>query len=278
MVASVDAAYADVEQASLYDAECPWHPQDDFYLALDLAAGSVLDVGCGTGGRLVRAREVGHRGRLVGVDPGVGMLAVARAKSDRVEWVYGDAQSFDLGSRFALITMTGHAFQVLLDDASVEAALANFHRHLAPDGLLAFETRNPAARAWESWVTAQSRSEIEGPDGTPYEVWVDHPVETGPELVTFLAVTRSLTTGQEWTGASTLRFIGPDQLRDMLAAAGLVIEGWYGDWDRSPVTATSPEIVVLARRDGRDRLGERARMVRHGERGAAVHRGPAVPS
>lgn len=246
MVVSVDPAYADVAQATLYDAECPWHPQDDFYLALDLAAASVLDVGCGTGTRLVRAREVGHRGRLVGVDPGKGMLAVARAKTDRVEWVYGDAQSFDLDAGFGLITMTGHAFQVLLDDAAVSAALANFHRHLAPDGLLAFETRNPSARAWESWVASSSRSEIEGPDGTPYEVWVDNSVVQG-NLVTFDAARRSVRTGDVLTSTSTLRFIGPDPLRDMLAAAGFAIEGWYGDWDRSPVTAASPELIVLAR-------------------------------
>ena len=38
-VVHVDEGYADLSLARLYDAECPWHPQDDFYLALDLAAG-----------------------------------------------------------------------------------------------------------------------------------------------------------------------------------------------------------------------------------------------
>lgn len=64
----------------------------------------------------------------------------------------------DLDRRFDLVTMTGHAFQVLLDDESVRAALLNFHRHLAPDGLSAFESRNPQARAWESWVAEQFRA------------------------------------------------------------------------------------------------------------------------
>lgn len=36
-VVPVDEGYADPGLARLYDAECPWHPQDDFYLALDLA-------------------------------------------------------------------------------------------------------------------------------------------------------------------------------------------------------------------------------------------------
>lgn len=81
----VDEGYADVRLARLYDAECPRHAQDDFYLALDLQAESVLDVGCGTGTRLTRAREVGHTGSLVGVDPAPGMLTVARGKTGRVQ-------------------------------------------------------------------------------------------------------------------------------------------------------------------------------------------------
>lgn len=246
-VAPVDEGYADFDLARLYDAECPWHPQDDFYLDLNLQADSVLDVGCGTGARLVRAREVGHPGLLVGVDPAPGMLAVARAKTDQVHWVHGDAQTMSMGRRFELVTMTGHAFQVLLDDDSVRAALLNFHRHLTPDGLLAFETRNPQARAWKSWVAENSRSEIQAPDGEPYEVWVDDPQKHGHDLVTFTSGVRSLSTDERRSSTSTLRFIDPEHLRSMVEEAGFRIGGWFGDWDRSTVSSTSPEIIVLAR-------------------------------
>jgi SAM-dependent methyltransferase len=129
-VTQVDEKYSDVRLARLYDAECPWHPQDDFYLDLDLRAESVLDVGCGTGTRLARAREEGHPGLLVGVDPAPGMLALARGKTDQVQWIHGDAQTVQVGRRFQLLTMTGHAFQTLRDDESVLAALLNFNRHL----------------------------------------------------------------------------------------------------------------------------------------------------
>lgn len=246
-LARVDEAYADLALARLYDAECPWHPQDDFYLALDLQAASVLDVGCGTGSRLVRAREVGHRGDLVGVDPAEGMLSVARGKTEQVRWVRGDAQTVDLGRRFALITMTGHAFQVLLDDAAVRAALSTFHRHLEPGARLAFETRNPAAKGWESWVAEQSRRVIQGPDGAEYEVWVDDPSTHGFDLISFTSVVRPRRAGPVRCGRSTLRFIDAEHLRALLTEAGFTVEGWYGDWDRREVDATSPEIVVVAR-------------------------------
>jgi ubiquinone/menaquinone biosynthesis C-methylase UbiE len=243
----VDEAYTDAEFAGLYDAENPWHPMDDFYQRLDLAAASVLDVGCGTGTRLTRTREAGHHGRLVGVDPAEAMLAVARAKSRAVEWIRGDAQTLDLGERFALVTMTGHAFQLLLDDAAIRAALASFRRSLEPGGLLAFETRNPAARPWQSWTREETRLAIAAPDGEPYESWVENPVAHDADLVSFTGVIRSLRTGRERTTASTLRFADPAHLRDLVTQAGFTLEGWFGDWDSTPVTASSPEVIVVAR-------------------------------
>lgn len=244
---AVEGVYDDQRLARVYDAENPWHEQDDFYLALDLAAATVLDVGCGTGTRLARAREEGHRGRLVGVDPGRGMLAVARAKTDRVQWLRGYAQTLDLGRRFDLVTMTGHAFQVFLDDDSVRGALRGFHRHLAPGGLLAFETRNPSSTPWGSWTAANTRQVVTTVDGERFEVWVDDARIHDGDLVTFVGYTRVLSTGELLVNPSTLRFVDPAHLRKLLADEGFAVEGWFGDWQRGPVTPESPELVVLAR-------------------------------
>ena len=47
-------------------------------------------------------------------------------------------------------------------------------------------------------------------------------------------------------GADTVRFIGRSELMQCLNEAGFVRQIWYGDWDRSPVEAQSPELIVLA--------------------------------
>ena len=60
-----------------------------------MAAGSVLDIGCGTGELLRLARAAGHTGRLCGIDPAAAMLACARVRSD-VEWIQGDVCTTDL--------------------------------------------------------------------------------------------------------------------------------------------------------------------------------------
>lgn len=80
--------YSDANAAALYNVLNPWGPSDDFYLGLVMAARSVIDVGCGTGTLLHRAREAGHPGRLCGLDPDRTMLDRARRRSD-VEWVAG---------------------------------------------------------------------------------------------------------------------------------------------------------------------------------------------
>ena len=34
----------------------------------------------------------------------------------------------------------------------------------------------------------------------------------------------------------------------MLEDGGFRVDGWFGDWDRTPVAASSPEVIVLATR------------------------------
>jgi ubiquinone/menaquinone biosynthesis C-methylase UbiE len=239
--------YQDLVLARLYDAMNPWGPSDDFYLGYVMAAASVLDVGCGTGGLLARARADGHTGDLVGVDPAAGMLTVARAKRSDVDFVRATAAAMSLGRTFALLTMTGHAFQELLTDDQIAAALANFHRHLEPGGRLAFETRNPAYRAWERWTPELMSGWVTAPDGEVFDTEMEVLGVAG-ELVEMRGVYRSRHSGQSYVDTGSLRFVPPDQLRAFLADAGFTVEDRYGDWQRGPVTEASPEVIVIAHR------------------------------
>lgn len=95
----------------------------------------VLDVACGTG---ILAREVtlrtGSRGRVAGIDPSPGMVAVAKQLAPAVEWREGVAeslpfpdQSFDaVVSQFGLMFFTDR-----------RQALREMLRVLTPEGRLA---------------------------------------------------------------------------------------------------------------------------------------------
>ncbi len=238
------STYSDDEAAALYDLLNPWGRADDFYLALALEARSVLDVGCGTGALLRRAREAGHRGRLCGVDPDESRLSVARRRED-VEWLSAKAASMQFAREFELALMTGHAFQELVADADIRDSLEAIRRALVDGGRFAFETRNPLARAWESWVPENAMDVV---DASRREIRIWHEVEA----VTDGVVTLTETTGDRderplRVDRARLRFVDVDTLARFLTEADLSIEAQYGGWRGEKLEDASPEIVTVAR-------------------------------
>ncbi|MGW5061055.1 class I SAM-dependent methyltransferase [Streptomyces sp. NPDC004096] len=245
----VDEQFSDSRVAALYDLYYPSDARGDFkfYLPLVMAAASVLDVGCGTGALLHKAREEGHTGRLCGLDPAVGMLEVARTRMD-VEWILGDLAAAPGWDReFDLAVMTGHAFQQLLRDEELRIALTVIAAALTDQGAFVFETRNPLVREWEDWHVRYS-SEAQDSTGAVVrcECEVETPVRT--ELVSFTHTYTSPAWDRPRRSRSTLRFLAPDALSRFLADAGMVVVEQFGDWDRGPLTDVSPEIITVARR------------------------------
>lgn len=244
----VDRLFADASLAELYDVFCPWEQRDDlaFYLRLVMSANTVLDVGCGTGMLLHRARQAGHTGRLCGLDPASGMLEQARKRSD-IEWILGDLASVAWDREFDVVVMTGHAFQVFVTDDELRASLAAIRSTLTGSGRFAFETRNPLARAWERWTPENA---VEVIDASGMVVRMEHDVETPVEgdLVRFTATFTSPRLDGPQVSRSTLRFLDADALSSFLSNAGLAVEEQFGDWSGHPLTDTSPEIITIARR------------------------------
>lgn len=241
----VDRLFSDPRLAELYDAFCAGRPDFAFYLPLVMSAASVLDVGCGTGELLRLARGAGHTGRLCGLDPAEAMLQVARQRGD-IEWVHGDLTSVDWSREFDLVVMTGHAFQVLVDDSQLRASLSAIRSALTEDGRFVFETRNPPARGWEAWVPDNAVEIAHDGRVVRMEHQVDTPVVG--DTVSFTATFTSPTWDQPLVSRSTLRFLDANSLSSFLSDAGLTIEEQFGDWDRQPLTDTSPEIITVAKR------------------------------
>jgi SAM-dependent methyltransferase len=175
------------------------------------------------------------------------MLAIARLRpgGDRVRWVEADARELDLGERFDLVVMTGHVFQVFLDDADVEHVFRAVRGHLAPGGRFGFESRNPLAREWEEWTAPGSR-EVAQVDGVgAVEAEWDVTAVDG-ELVTFETRYRLPATGEQLVGPSTLRFRSQAAIAGLLTAAGFGDVRWLGDWDGAAAGPGTPEIIAIA--------------------------------
>jgi ubiquinone/menaquinone biosynthesis C-methylase UbiE len=248
--------YDDPRLVALYDALNPFADDTAFYLALAASARHVVDLGCGTG---LLACELAKRGqRVTGIDPSPQMLRVARARAhgDQVTWIEGDASALPFTGAADLLVMTGHVAQVFLDDASLAATLVAARRAVRPGGAIAFESRNPAARAWENWTPQRSLRRIEAPDGRAVDVWHEmhaapDPLATGRAAFTthyrFMPKPGTDIGDETLSATSELRFRTRDELEKLLNAAGFAQIDWYGDWHRAPVDETSRELIAVAR-------------------------------
>ncbi len=237
--------YTDLDIAELYNVLNPWGPGNAFYHPLVMAAPSVLDVGCGTGMQLHRARASGHCGRLTGIDPDRGSLEVARRRSD-IEWVEGTAAAMTWEREFDLAIMMSHAFQCLITDAEIRASLAAIHRALVDDGRFVFETRNPAVRAWERWNSTHPMDVVDGA-GRAVRI-TNGVVSVDGDVVTLTETTSGRDGGVLRMDEGRLRFLAVDTLTDLLTEAGFVIDAQQGTWSGKPLAETAPEIITFARR------------------------------
>ncbi|MEO3781066.1 methyltransferase domain-containing protein [Micromonospora sp. B11E3] len=242
-----DGEFLDPLLVPVYDAECRWGPDDDFFLAVvnETPAARVLDLGCGTGRLTLALAAAGHS--VTGVDPAGPSLAAARRKpgADRVTWVR--AASPALPDRaYDVAVMTSHVTQVFVADDEWERTLADLARALRPGGRLAFDSRDPADRAWERWNPVDSRRVIRLPDGRRVRAWTEA-TEVRDGVVDFTHH-YVLPDGAERLSSATLRFRNEAELRDSLRAAGFTVERVHGGWHGQAVGEGDGELVVVARR------------------------------
>lgn len=240
----------DPRLVEVYDVECAGRWDHDLYLALadELGVGSVVDIGCGTG---VFAVDASARGlRAVGVDPAGAMLDVARNRpgGSAVVWLEGGADRVPDGSA-ELAIMMGHVAQYFLSDRDWHRVLAQVHRLLVPGGWLAFETRNPAVDWAGRWTRERTEVTHPHPAGGRFTSWVEVVEVVGaPASYTQTHEANTiLPDGTHLRAVETLRFRSPAEVEASLADAGFEIGSRWGDWDRSPFSPDSAELIVVAR-------------------------------
>ncbi len=252
-----------------YDFEDQSNTGVAYYTALARETGSpVLEIACGTGRVSLPIARQGFA--VTGLDIVPGMLALARSKSAGlpVRWVEGDARAFDLGEQFRLIFLTGNAFQAFLTRADQEALLARVRAHLHPDGLFAFETRNPR------WRDQTPASQAASPPGEGAFAYLETRAEAEPapahtdrhghvvqisrtQVYDHVAQVLHWTTYRRWRAGDqpqtrvtriAVRYTFPQELAALLHYNCFNLLRQYGDWNLEPLTAASPSILVVCRR------------------------------
>ena len=101
-------------------------------------ARTVLDIACGTGEH-ARLLSQDHGFAVDGIDLDSGLLAIAARKNPAGNFDRADMISFDLGTRYDVVTCLFSSIGYAGTSENLRSALACFRRHLAPGGVAIVE-------------------------------------------------------------------------------------------------------------------------------------------
>jgi len=236
----------------------------DFYVGLAREAkGPVLDIACGTGRILLPCLQAGAD--VDGLDLSEAMLNTLRQKAAALHLApnlyRADMSDFRLPRRYALIMITFNAFIHNLTQDIQLRCLELCRQHLAPGGVLAFDTFFPALGiVGASENTRALELETRHPQtGLPlrlYDTRSFNRVEQIQRSLNEVEIVDSEGNVQTIHRCEfSTRWIYKAEMALLLRVAGFARWEICGDFNRRPLTQETDAMIVLAWRDGEDRSG-----------------------
>lgn len=237
----------------MYDSEnYDFEPDGPFILALaKQLGGSVLELGCGTGRLTIPLAQ--HKMNITGLDVVPGMIEFAKQKSGdaSITWILADVRNFHLKQKFRLIFEAGSVFHHMLTRQDQEAYLARVREHLEDNGRLVINILFPKSKYLVSGSEVEEWFTTQHPDG--YEVRV-----SGIDQYDDFRQVKTETAYRRWQDASgkemqlvaplSLRYVFPQEMEALMFYNGFEIADRYGDFDKSPVTNESRQIIYVFRK------------------------------
>jgi len=218
----------------------------------------ILELGCGTGRITMALAEAGKR--ITGLDLSERMLerAVKKRASlivearERVHLVQGDMTHFDLGEKFRLILIPFRPFQHLLDVRQQMDCLGCVRKHLARGGRLIFDVfQTDAERIHDPVHMRESPvTEYRTADGRQVRISeriaAFHRAEQINDVEMIFSVVHPNGKKERLVFAWPLRYFFRYEVEHLLARCGFKVTAQYGNFDRTPISDDSPEMIFVA--------------------------------
>lgn len=249
--------------AELYDSVTLYRSRPDvnFYVEeAEAMNGNVLELGCGTGRVLIPVARLGKE--VTGVDNSPRMLARCREMLEsepvdirrNVTLVQSDMRDLNLGRRFSLVMIPFRPIQHIVSVSDQIATLQAIHRHLEPGGRLIFDVFNPNLKYLLEDRTdeREDTAEVELGDGRSFRRTVRvpavHIVDQYSEAELIYYVREADGTVQRFVHGFLMRWYWLYEIEHLLARCGFRLGAAFGDFNRSPLTDISPEMIFVAER------------------------------
>ena len=248
--------------AMLYDHVPAYTGRRDIAFYVDEAKrteGRILEIASGTGRVLIPIARAGSE--ITGVELSHKMIdrcreRVAEERDDvreRITLVQADMRDFALAERFALAIIPFRPMQHLITIEDQLSCLDTIRRHLVPGGRLIFDVFNPDLARIGSPTLAEweDTPETPLPDGSSFRrggrMVAVHRVDQVNDLELIYYVTFPNGKTERRVHAFAMRWYLRPELEHLVARAGFTLDAIYGNFDRSPLTDASPEMIVVAR-------------------------------
>jgi SAM-dependent methyltransferase len=227
------------------------------------AEGPVLELGCGTGRILIPTARAGVQ--ITGLDKSDEMLKICRGKLQsetpqvrgRTKLILADMCSFELESKFSLVTITYGPFNSLVSVEEQIRCLNCVGQHLRGNGALIFDVFYPSLKelsASEGTEVFTAKTPFEMPDGRRV-IWgirynsIDYNRQVVDEEL-FYNILYPDGRKERIVYSERLRYFFRFEVEHLLARTGFRTESVYADFGKEPFGSKYPsELVFLARKE-----------------------------
>jgi ubiquinone/menaquinone biosynthesis C-methylase UbiE len=244
--------------ARYYDVEYRAKDDDiDFYLDAARKYGSpILEIGIGTGRMAIPLVKRGHC--ITGIDNSIEMLKVLKSKLEKspvkaqynIQYILADMRQFSLNRRFTLCIIPFRAFLHNLSMRDQLLTLHQIHRHLEQGGKLVLDIFVPiysviASKKWQDTVEYPASPKSQKSITVTSEITHD-PVHQILTIKNDYRATLQKKSPPVARGGYVYRYIFRYEMELLLRCAGFQLLDIYGDFEGSPYSFDSGNMVVVA--------------------------------
>lgn len=199
----------------------------------------VLDLCCGCGRHAVELMRLGYD--VIGLDLSAELLDMACARADEcgmdMEFIQCDMREIPYENHFDLIVNFFTSFGYFDDDADNQRVLSGISEALKPGGKFLMDYMNPDKVA--SNLVKKDEKDISNGAHVIQERWIDESLHRVNKKITMLK------DGEESIYRESVRLYSYEEMKSMIAAAGLKLTHTYGDFTGSHYSKDSTRMVLI---------------------------------
>jgi len=241
----------------LYDKENDDFKEDISFLSkwASKKQGPIIDLACGTGRVTIPLASKGYK--LIGVDIHNGMLNEAKKKSSnldlQIDWIEQDCTKLSLNIKSNLIYSVGNSFQHFLTNVAQDGFLSSVNKHLEMDGYFIFGTRFPSVEELlQPSVEEYWRTYTDHESNTRVDVYTISQYDSLEQVQRYTTIRRYKNkegdiVDEKRTNIS-LRYVFPKEMERLLCDHGFEICHLYKDWNETPVTNDSYQLIYVCKK------------------------------